>query len=88
MSVLVLLVPIGLPVPFICLSFRAQETETRTVELETRLLELEQRAESGNAEHEAFRKSVRSLLQLLDGKIFELTELRDNLAKLIEEEQS
>ncbi|XP_062867195.1 homer protein homolog 1 isoform X2 [Trichomycterus rosablanca] len=70
------------------LTKKLQETETRTAELETQLVELEQRVESSNAEHEAFRKSVRSLLQLLDGKIFELTELRDNLAKLIEEERS
>uniref|UniRef100_A0AAY4DZM4 WH1 domain-containing protein n=1 Tax=Denticeps clupeoides TaxID=299321 RepID=A0AAY4DZM4_9TELE len=63
---------------------KLQETETKNQELETQLVELEQRMESSQVEQEAFRKSLRSLLELLDGKIFELTELRDSLAKLIE----
>ncbi|KAL7854247.1 hypothetical protein AOLI_G00210910 [Acnodon oligacanthus] len=63
---------------------KLQETETRNVELEAQLAELEQRLESNQVEQESFRKSLRSLLELLDGKIFELTELRDSLAKLIE----
>ncbi|KAM9451009.1 homer protein homolog 1 isoform 2-T2 [Clarias gariepinus] len=63
---------------------KLQETETRTAELETQLAELEQRVESSHSEQETFRKSLRSLLELLDGKIFELTELRDSLAKLID----
>ncbi|KAL6469654.1 hypothetical protein MHYP_G00207730 [Metynnis hypsauchen] len=63
---------------------KLQETETRNVELEAQLADLEQRLESNQVEQESFRKSLRSLLELLDGKIFELTELRDSLAKLIE----
>lgn len=52
--------------------------------LEAQLSDLEQRLESSQLEREAFRKSLRSLLELLDSKIFELTELRDTLAKLLE----
>ncbi|XP_066502484.1 homer protein homolog 1 [Hoplias malabaricus] len=63
---------------------KLQETESRNMELEAQLAELEQRLESSQVEQESFRKSLRSLLELLDGKIFELTELRDSLAKLIE----
>lgn len=47
-------------------------------------IDLELRLESTQLEREAFRKSLRTLLELLDSKIFELTELRDTLAKLIE----
>ncbi|CAB1433791.1 unnamed protein product [Pleuronectes platessa] len=39
--------------------------------------------ETRNLEREAFRKRLRSQLELLDTKIFELTELRDTMAKLI-----
>lgn len=61
-----------------------QNSESRNRTLEAQLGELEQRVESSQQEREAFRKSLRSLLELLDGKIFELTELRDTLAKLLE----
>lgn len=61
-----------------------QDTESRNQTLEARLSDLEQRLESSQREREAFRKSLRSLLELLDSKIFELTELRDTLAKLLE----
>ncbi|XP_046724354.1 homer protein homolog 1 isoform X1 [Silurus meridionalis] len=67
---------------------KLQETETRTVELEAQLAELEQRVESSHEEQETFRRNLRSLLELLDSKIFELTELRDSLAKLIDGENS
>lgn len=60
-----------------------QETELRNQHLESQLHELEQRLESSQCEQESFRRSLRSLLELLDGKIFELTELRDSLVKLI-----
>lgn len=63
---------------------KLQDTENRNQLLEAQLSELELRLESAQMEREAFRKSLRSLLQLLDSKIFELTELRDTLAKLIE----
>ncbi|CAL1567897.1 unnamed protein product [Knipowitschia caucasica] len=66
------------------LSQKLQDTESRNQALEAHLTELGQRLESVQQEREAFQKSLRSLLQLLDSKIFELTELRDTLAKLIE----
>ncbi|XP_047186576.1 homer protein homolog 1 isoform X1 [Scophthalmus maximus] len=66
------------------LTQKLQESETRNQTLEAQLSDLEQRLESSQLEREAFRKSLRSLLELLDSKIFELTELRDTLAKLIE----
>ncbi|KAL7376791.1 hypothetical protein ABVT39_015909 [Epinephelus coioides] len=66
------------------LTQKLQDTESRNQTLEAQLSDLEQRLESNQQEREAFRKSLRSLLELLDGKIFELTELRDTLGKLIE----
>ncbi|KAI4816552.1 hypothetical protein KUCAC02_008875 [Chaenocephalus aceratus] len=66
------------------LSLKLQDTESRNQALEARLSELEQRLEGQQQEREAFRDSLRSLLELLDGKIFELTELRDTLGKLLE----
>ena len=61
-----------------------QDTESRNHTLEAQLRELEQRLESSRQEKEAFHKSLHSLLQLLDSKISELTELRDTLAKLLQ----
>ncbi|XP_034094920.1 homer protein homolog 1-like isoform X1 [Gymnodraco acuticeps] len=66
------------------LSHKLQDTESRNQALEARLSELEQRLEGQQQEREVFRDSLRSLLELLDGKIFELTELRDTLGKLLE----
>ncbi|XP_050928987.1 homer protein homolog 1 isoform X1 [Lates calcarifer] len=66
------------------LTQKLQDTESRNQVLEAQLSDLEQRLESSQQEREAFRKSLRSLLELLDSKIFELTELRDTLAKLLE----
>ncbi|KAM6901270.1 homer protein homolog 1 [Lycodopsis pacificus] len=66
------------------LTRKLQDTESMNQALEARLSDLEQRLQSNQQEREAFRKSLRSLLQLLDGKLFELTELRDALGKLIE----
>ncbi|XP_042365795.1 homer protein homolog 1-like [Plectropomus leopardus] len=66
------------------LTQKLQDTESKNQTLEAQLSDLEQRLESNQQEREAFRKSLRSLLELLDGKIFELTELRDTLGKLIE----
>ncbi|TNN49982.1 Homer 1 [Liparis tanakae] len=62
-----------------------RETELRSRVLEEQLVGAEQRLEENQEEQESFRKSLRTLLELLDGKIFELTELRDTLARLIEE---
>ncbi|KAM3599771.1 uncharacterized protein V6R79_011210 [Siganus canaliculatus] len=66
------------------LTTKLQDTESRNQTLEAQLSDLEQRLESSQQEREAFRRSLRSLLELLDGKIFELTELRDTLSKLLE----
>ncbi|XP_035524323.1 homer protein homolog 1 [Morone saxatilis] len=66
------------------LTLKLQDSESRNETLEAQLSDLEQRLESSQHEREAFRKSLRSLLELLDSKIFELTELRDTLAKLLE----
>uniref|UniRef100_A0A8C2Z5G3 Homer scaffold protein 1 n=1 Tax=Cyclopterus lumpus TaxID=8103 RepID=A0A8C2Z5G3_CYCLU len=66
------------------LTQKLQDTESMNQALEARLSELEQRMRSNQREREAFRHSLRSLLQLLDGKLFELTELRDALGKLLE----
>ena len=70
--------------PKFSLTICFQDSESRNQTLEAQLSELEQRLESDQQEREAFRSSLRSLLELLDGKIFELTELRDTLGKLIE----
>ncbi|XP_061703541.1 homer protein homolog 1-like [Syngnathoides biaculeatus] len=66
------------------LTQKLQDVERRNEALELQLGELEQRVEANRREREVFRQSLGSLLQLLDGKIFELTELRDALAKLLE----
>ncbi|XP_060929748.1 homer protein homolog 1-like [Limanda limanda] len=66
------------------LSQKLQDSESRNQTLEAQLSDLEQRLEGSQLEREDFRTSLRSLLELLDTKIFELTELRDTLAKLIE----
>ncbi|XP_061119810.1 homer protein homolog 1 [Conger conger] len=66
------------------LTQKLQETETRNKDLEAQLSELEQRLENSQVEQETFRNNLKTLLEILDGKIFELTELRDSLAKLIE----
>uniref|UniRef100_A0AAY4BPE5 WH1 domain-containing protein n=1 Tax=Denticeps clupeoides TaxID=299321 RepID=A0AAY4BPE5_9TELE len=65
------------------LAWKLQETDDRSKELQTQLANLEQRLEASQVEQETFRKDLKTLLEVLDGKIFELTELRDNLAKLI-----
>ncbi|XP_059213347.1 homer protein homolog 1-like isoform X2 [Centropristis striata] len=66
------------------LTQKLQDTELRNQTLEEQLSDLEQRLESNQQQREAFQKSLRSLLQLLDTKIFELTELRDTLGRLME----
>ncbi|XP_049593365.1 homer protein homolog 1 isoform X2 [Syngnathus scovelli] len=66
------------------LTQKLQQMERRNEALEVQLGELEQRVDANRQEREVFRQSLRSMLQLLDGKIFELTELRDALAKLLE----
>ncbi|KAJ1209413.1 hypothetical protein NDU88_004791 [Pleurodeles waltl] len=66
------------------LTQKLQEVETRNKDLEGQLADLEQRLEKSQNEQEAFRNNLKTLLEILDGKIFELTELRDNLSKLVE----
>ncbi|XP_058844618.1 homer protein homolog 1 isoform X1 [Acipenser ruthenus] len=66
------------------LTQKLQETETRNADLEGQLTELGRRLESSQTEQESFRNNLKTLLEILDGKIFELTELRDSLAKLTE----
>lgn len=66
------------------LTQKLQEVEIRNKDLEGQLSDLEQRLEKSQSEQEAFRSNLKTLLEILDGKIFELTELRDNLAKLLE----
>ncbi|MGH0169802.1 UNVERIFIED_CONTAM: hypothetical protein FKN15_057825, partial [Acipenser sinensis] len=66
------------------LTQKLQETETRNADLEGQLTELGRRLESSQTEQESFRSNLKTLLEILDGKIFELTELRDSLAKLTE----
>lgn len=63
---------------------KLQETETRNQDLEAQLKDVENRLENSQLQQEAFRKNLKTLLEILDGKIFELTELRDSLAKLVE----
>ncbi|XP_062238092.1 homer protein homolog 1b isoform X3 [Platichthys flesus] len=67
------------------LTQKLEETDLRSRVLEEQLAGAEQRLEENQEEQENFRKSLRTLLEMLDGKIFELTELRDTLARLIEE---
>ncbi|XP_053909212.1 homer protein homolog 1-like [Cuculus canorus] len=66
------------------LTQKLQEVEIQNKGLEDQLSDLEQRLEKSQNEQEAFRSNLKTLLEILDGKIFELTELRDNLAKLTE----
>uniref|UniRef100_A0A8C1YPX6 Uncharacterized protein n=1 Tax=Cyprinus carpio TaxID=7962 RepID=A0A8C1YPX6_CYPCA len=51
---------------------------------ETELKGAEQRLENSQLERESFRRSLRSLLDTLDPKILQLTELRDTLTRLME----
>ncbi|NXJ72268.1 HOME1 protein, partial [Rostratula benghalensis] len=66
------------------LTQKLQELEIRNKHLEGQLSDLEQRLEKSQNEQEAFRNNLKIFLEILDGKIFELAELRDNLTKLIE----
>ncbi|CAB1332602.1 unnamed protein product [Coregonus sp. 'balchen'] len=68
-----------------CVSGQMTVIKSQKTELNQTIEELESALKSKEElEREAFRKSLRTLLELLDGKIFELTELRDSLARLIE----
>ncbi|KAL6096557.1 homer1 [Pungitius sinensis] len=66
------------------LTQKLQHTESMNQALEARLSDLERRLQSNQQQREAFRRSLRQLLELLDGKLFELTELRDALGRIIE----
>uniref|UniRef100_A0A8B9IVR9 Uncharacterized protein n=1 Tax=Amazona collaria TaxID=241587 RepID=A0A8B9IVR9_9PSIT len=63
---------------------KLKEVEIRIKDLEGQLSDLEQHLEKSQNEQEAIHNNLKTLLEILDGKIFELEELRDTMAKLIE----
>ncbi|XP_037673953.1 homer protein homolog 3 [Choloepus didactylus] len=63
---------------------KVQELETRTAELEHQLQATEHGLEEARAERERARAEVVRATQLLDVKLFELSELREGLARLAE----
>lgn len=67
-----------------CYVFSLKEVEIRIKDLEGQLSGLEQRLEKSQNEQEAIHNNLKTLSEILDGKIFELTALRDTMAKLIE----
>ncbi|XP_066206536.1 homer protein homolog 3 isoform X1 [Saccopteryx leptura] len=63
---------------------KVQGLETRNVELEHQLQVTEQSLEEARAEREQARAEVARAAQLLDVRLFELSELREGLARLAE----
>ncbi|KAM8763950.1 homer protein homolog 3 isoform 1-T1 [Rhynchonycteris naso] len=63
---------------------KVQGLETRNVELEHQLRVTEQSLEEARAEKEQARAEVARAAQLLDVRLFELSELREGLARLAE----
>ncbi|XP_066124918.1 homer protein homolog 3 isoform X3 [Saccopteryx bilineata] len=63
---------------------KVQGLETRNVELEHQLRVTEQSLEEARAEREQARAEVARAAQLLDVRLFELSELREGLARLAE----
>nr|XP_033812782.1 homer protein homolog 3 isoform X1 [Geotrypetes seraphini] len=63
---------------------KLQEIEDHNAELERRLLRTEQALSQSLSERDRAQSEVGKFSQLLDTKIFELSELRQGLAKLIE----
>lgn len=61
-----------------------QDLETRNVELEHQLRVTERSLEEARAERERARAEVGRAAQLLDVRLFELSELREGLARLAE----
>lgn len=70
----------GCPTP--CLPL--QDLETRNAELEQQLRAMESNLEEARAERERARAEVGRAAQLLDVRLFELSELREGLARLAE----
>ncbi|XP_029469751.1 homer protein homolog 3-like isoform X1 [Rhinatrema bivittatum] len=63
---------------------KLQETEGQNAELERRLLRAEQALSQSLSERDRAQSEVSKFSQLLDTKIFELSELRQGLASLVE----
>lgn len=61
-----------------------QDLETRNAELEQQLRAMECSLEEAQAERERARAEVGRAAQLLDVRLFELSELREGLARLAE----
>lgn len=61
-----------------------QDLETRNTELEHQLRATERSLEEARAERERARAEVGRAAQLLDVRLFELSELREGLARLAE----
>lgn len=61
-----------------------QDLETRNAELEHQLRATERSLEEARAERERARAEVGRAAQLLDVRLFELSELREGLARLAE----
>ncbi|KAM4628871.1 homer protein homolog 3-like [Polymixia lowei] len=63
---------------------RLQELETQNVELEERVQTAEETLASSRAEREQAESEVRRVIEVLDLKIYDLNDLRQSLAKLID----
>uniref|UniRef100_A0A8C0TFN3 Homer scaffold protein 3 n=1 Tax=Canis lupus familiaris TaxID=9615 RepID=A0A8C0TFN3_CANLF len=63
---------------------KVQDLETRNAELEHQLRATERSLEEARAERERARAEVGRAAQLLDVRLFELSELREGLARLAE----
>lgn len=67
-----------------CTRVPGQELETRNAELEQRLHLAEQTLAETLAEREKIQNEVTKVAEIMDVKIFELSEVRQGLAKLVE----
>uniref|UniRef100_A0A672UY79 Uncharacterized protein n=2 Tax=Strigops habroptila TaxID=2489341 RepID=A0A672UY79_STRHB len=67
---------------------KLQELETRNAELEQRLHLAEQTLAETLAEREKIQNEVTKVAEIMDVKIFELSEIRQGLAKLVERQLS
>uniref|UniRef100_A0A8C6JG58 Uncharacterized protein n=1 Tax=Melopsittacus undulatus TaxID=13146 RepID=A0A8C6JG58_MELUD len=67
-----------------CTRVPGQELETRNAELEQRLHLAEQSLAESLAEREKMQNEVTKVAEIMDVKIFELSEIRQGLAKLVE----
>ncbi|XP_078527464.1 homer protein homolog 3 [Lissotriton helveticus] len=67
-----------------CTREKLQEAEARNEELERQLRHAEQMLEEVLSEREKMQSEVNKVGELLDVKLFELSELRQSLAKLVE----